>query len=165
VLAASFRARISRASHALARRHRILAFNWKQHAYQMVENHLSGIARSLDAEMDLIYSLTYRRVGKHENIDTSAFRQSIWWYVLSLYGLQYDDFNYYTVNRVLPQHVKALIKKAACFPQLIGPSDWEPLLSELEDSEICHVLLLAVESKRQASILYGMRELYKYLSS
>lgn len=63
------------------------------------------------------------------------------------------------VNIFLNRGLKAFIKKCACFPHLVTGGDFVSLGYSLRPDEIVHVALLAMEARRQATLLYALRAL------
>lgn len=133
-------------------------YNWKEHGYVLVDKFYPGVAPLLDAEMDLIYGLTYQSFNEHQNIDTAPFRQAVFYYAHRLYGVSYDDYSYRQVNVFVDIEVKSFVRKIACHPSTTTAADFDGCGSFLP-AEKCHIALLAVEGRRQSSLLYGLRAL------
>ncbi len=51
-----------------------------------------------------------------QGVDTTPFRWALWYYVLRLYGVCFDDFPYHTVNTLLNKEIKSYAKKVAAHP-------------------------------------------------
>jgi len=145
--------------------HRRQDYDWRSHAYGLMTRFYPGFSPMLNSEFDVIYNLTYKRLGKAVNVDTGPFRRAVWYYVHRLYGIENDDYNYACINNYLNRQVKMFIKKCACFPQDITRKDYEIFGYDFTDDEKCHVTLLVVEARRQASLVFGLKALGKYLSS
>ena len=64
---------------------------------------------------------------------------------------------------MLNRNTKLYLKKIACCPETIKESDYRLCSLELTDSEKCHLALLAMEAKRQSSILYALHNLMRYM--
>ena len=92
-------------------------YNWKDHGYALVKRFYYNLAPLLDDEMDTIYNLTYNSYMEQKNIDTSAYRQAVWYYVLRLYGLHHDDYDYEKLHIFLNRPTKIFIEKVACDPE------------------------------------------------
>ena len=74
--------------------------------------------------------------------------------MLRVAGMLHDDYNYQQVNAFLNRSIKSYIKKVVCSPQVICQSDFTDVGISLRDEEKVHVNLLAVEAKKQASLVY-----------
>ena len=83
-------------------------------------------------------------------MDTLPFRRAIWYYVLRLYGICHDDYEYKEVNIYLNRSIKAFVKKTVCYPELINHSDFVHFSPLLMPSEKCHIGLLILEARKQA---------------
>jgi len=145
--------------------HRRQDYDWRSHGYGLMSRYYQGFAPMLNSEFDLIYNLTYQRLTSAGNVDTGPFRRAVWYYVHRLYGIENDDYDYASINKYLNKQVKKFIKKCACYPQDITRSDYEVFGYDFTDDEKCHVTLLVFEARRQASIVFGLKALGKYLSS
>src|SRR5438874_1317788 len=45
------------------------------------------------------------------DLDTKPLRQAIWYYILRLYGLKKDDYEYRDINTFLNKRIKVFLKK------------------------------------------------------
>jgi hypothetical protein len=77
-------------------------------------------------------------------------------HVHRLFGLQHDDFNYNKIPVFLTNSLKTFIKKLVCAPETITQADYELTGYSFQPSEKCHIVLLAIEARRQASLLYAL---------
>ena len=114
---------------------------------------------AIDQQFNITYDLTYETFSDSVNIDTLPFRRAIWYYVLRLYGICHDDYEYKEVNIYLNRSIKAFVKKTVCYPELISRSDFVHFSPLLQASEKCHIGLLILEARKQAEIVYGIRSL------
>lgn len=132
------------------------------------------MAPLLDAELQHIRSLTYKKFAETNEIDTTAFREAIWHYshrvkvfgslrgsgsAHTLQGMLDDDYNYAEVNQLLNRPIKSYIKKITCFPQTVTMADFHHLGFGLQPSEKVHVALLATEANKEAAMAYALRAL------
>lgn len=51
-----------------------------------------------------------------------------------------------------------------CFPENVTFSDYTSALPFLRQDEVCHVLLLAIESRRQSELLYALNALMAHVN-
>eukprot|EP00818_Percolomonas_sp_WS_P007552 CAMPEP_0117443456 /NCGR_PEP_ID=MMETSP0759-20121206/4703_1 /TAXON_ID=63605 /ORGANISM="Percolomonas cosmopolitus, Strain WS" /LENGTH=656 /DNA_ID=CAMNT_0005235429 /DNA_START=211 /DNA_END=2178 /DNA_ORIENTATION=- len=159
-------------------------YNWKEHGYTLLNRFVSGSGEQLEKEFNCIYHLTYQRVGREGNnggngtgstanstrsgatserqsnvVDTTKFRQAIWFYSLRLFGTLNDDFNYHNVNILLSRSCKSFIKLICCYPEKITRTFFcnmdQGLGVRLSESEKVHICLLAVAGRKQAELLYA----------
>ena len=54
---------------------------------------------------------------------------------------------------------KAFAKKVACYPEAITAWDFNAFTSTFTADEKVHIVMLAVEARRQAALLYGLKAL------
>lgn len=139
-------------------------YNWKEQGYSMVNRFCNNLGFILDTELDGIYNLTYNMLATAEKVDTSPFRQAIWYYTLRLYGMCHDDYNYHRIPVFLSQSVRTYVKKVACDPESLTFADYELKGYSFTHPERAHIALLAAEAHRQASLLYGLYALNKYIT-
>lgn len=137
-------------------------YSWPEHGYALVNRFYQGYAPMLDAEWDGIFHLTYNTVGDKKNVDSTPFRRAIWYYTHRLFGLQHDDFNYNKIPVFLTQSLKYFVKKVACAPDTITEDDYKLKGYNFLPDEKCHIVLLAIEARRQASLLYALHSVMKY---
>eukprot|EP00954_Amorphochlora_amoebiformis_P013478 1058607-Amorphochlora_amoeboformis.AAC.3 len=144
--------------------HRKQDFGWRSHAYGLMTRFYPHYSPLLNQEFDVIYNLTYKKLTRVANVDTGPFRRAVWYYVDRLYGIEHDDYDYAHINKFLNRQVKQYIKKCACYPQTITRSDYEVFGYDFTDDEKCHVAILALNARRQASLIYALKALSKYMS-
>lgn len=89
-------------------------------------------------------------------MDTFPFRRAIWQYIQRVKGMMHDDYNYQEVNTFLNMATKNYIKKVTCYPERITKDDFKNIGVNLTPDEKVHIALLAVESAKQSTLLYGL---------
>lgn len=141
---------------------RLQDYSWEDHGFPLLNRYYPGAAELLDRSFNETYEMTEYMLFNNKDIDTSPFRQAIWYYVLRLKGMSHDDYAYQQVNAVLNVQLKTYVKKLACFPEMIVRQDYVKFGVSLFDSEKIHVNLLALEARRQAEMLYVLNALMKY---
>lgn len=70
--------------------------------------------------------------------------------------MMHDDYNYQEVNTFLNMATKNYIKKVTCYPERITKDDFKNIGVNLTPDEKVHIALLAVESAKQSTLLYGL---------
>jgi len=83
----------------------------------------------------LIHSVVYYRMGDKSNVDTTSFRQAIWNYIHSLFGIRHDDYDYSVVNKLLERPLKAYVKIVTCFPERVTRADYDAFMRDFNHSE------------------------------
>lgn len=141
---------------------RVQDYSWKAEGFESVRRFLPGGTSLLDDQFDHIYSMTYNRFNESTNLDTFPFRRAIWQYVQRVRGVFHDDYNYEQVNVFLNRATKSYIKKVVCMPDTVTKEDFRNVGYALSPDEKVHVALLAVESAKQATLLYGLNAIMKH---
>jgi sestrin len=141
-------------------------YNWSDHGYALINAFYEDgeLASLLDKQFDIIYHLTDNSIGMNANVDTSIFRRAIWVYVHRLMGIMHDDYDYRLVNLILKQPLKAFIKKVACKPETISRNDFERMGLALRPEEKVQIVLLSMEARKQAELLYGLHAIMKWMN-
>jgi len=145
--------------------HRLLYVNFVIDLKQLslVSRFHPNIAKTTDNCFKSITKLTYTSLCSHKGVDTEPFRMAVWYYVHRVHGIFYDDYNYKNVNMLLCPALKGWIKKVSCTPFLIEDMDINKVGIKLLPEEKAHIALLAVEARKQAELLYGLRALNQAL--
>ena len=86
-------------------------------------------------------------------------------YAQRVFGVCNDDYEYRVVNVFLSRSVKVFIKKVACTPEQLVAGDFEAFSLALRDEEKVHVVLLAIEARKQAQLQYGLRAVAAFMNS
>eukprot|EP00727_Mastigamoeba_balamuthi_P006207 m51a1_g2205 hypothetical protein (518) ;mRNA; r:173825-175672 len=137
---------------------------WTEHGYELINRFFSEAASILDDLFSHIQKLTYKTFAKHSNIETDRFRRAIWHYVQRIHGVCHDDYDYHEVNVFLNIPLKHYVKKVVCYPQQINRRDFANFGIDLRPDEKLHVCLLAVESRKQAALLYALYAVMRYMT-
>lgn len=138
---------------------------WKEDGFELARRFLPGAATLLEEEFNHIYTMTYNMFNQSTNVDTLPFRRAIWQYVQRVKGMFHDDYNYQEVNMLLNRSTKAYVKKIVCYPETITKSDYVNVGLALRPDEKVHAALLAVESAKQSTLLYGLHAVMQHITS
>ena len=74
-------------------------------------------------------------MGDIRSVDTSAFRQAVWYYIHCMFGIRHDDYDYAQVNQLLERNLKTYVKTVTCFPERITHKDYEGVMKGFKHSE------------------------------
>lgn len=141
-------------------------FSWDEHCFSLVKRYFPGEAgHILEDLFNLTCKLTYDFYGteKEECIDTTPYRDAVWFYVHRIFGICHDDYDYRQVNVYLNRPTKIFIKKVACTPWKVRKEDFEHFDHTLSASEKAHVTLIVAEARKQAGLMYGLRAVMKHM--
>ncbi|KAL3664061.1 hypothetical protein V7S43_010947 [Phytophthora oleae] len=141
-------------------------FSWDEHCFSLVKRYFPGEAgQILEDLFNLTSKLTYDYFGaqKEECVDTSPYRDAVWYYVHRIFGICHDDYDYRQVNTYLNRPTKIFLKKVACTPWKVRQEDFAHFDRTLSPSEKCHVILLVAEARKQAGLMYGLRAVMNHM--
>mmetsp|Transcript_30714 Transcript_30714/g.70804 ORF Transcript_30714/g.70804 Transcript_30714/m.70804 type:complete len:547 (+) Transcript_30714:44-1684(+) len=138
-------------------------FCWKIQGMALVEQFLPELASPMDREFDHCYEMTSFTLNGQTGFNTQPFRSAIWFYAQRIKGLCRDDFDYHLVNRLLHINIKRYVKKVACTPELLRLSDYLDIGYQFQPEEEVHINMLAIESRKQAELLHGLRAIAAYM--
>ncbi|KAG3114476.1 hypothetical protein PI124_g3977 [Phytophthora idaei] len=141
-------------------------FSWDEHCFSLVKRYFPGEAgQILEDLFNLTSKLTYDYFGaqKEECVDTSPYRDAVWYYVHRIFGICHDDYDYRQVNTYLNRPTKIFLKKVACTPWKVREEDFAHFDRTLSPSEKCHVILLVAEARKQAGLMYGLRAVMNHM--
>ncbi|KAK1934495.1 Sestrin-1 [Phytophthora citrophthora] len=141
-------------------------FSWDEHCFSLVKRYFPGEAgQILEDLFNLTNKLTYDYFGaqKEECVDTSPYRNAVWYYVHRIFGICHDDYDYRQVNTYLNRPTKIFLKKVACTPWKVRQEDFAHFDRTLSPSEKCHVILLVAEARKQAGLMYGLRAVMNHM--
>ncbi|RLN37428.1 hypothetical protein BBJ28_00014079 [Nothophytophthora sp. Chile5] len=141
-------------------------FSWDEHCFSLVKRYFPGEAgQILEDLFNLTGKLTYDYYGaqKEECVDTSPYRDAVWYYVHRIFGICHDDYDYRQVNTYLNRPTKIFLKKVACTPWKVRQEDFAHFDRTLGASEKCHVILIVAEARKQAGLMYGLRAVMNHM--
>jgi len=111
--------------------------------------------------ISLLRSQEYR--FQNSTAESSSYiTQALTFYIQRIFGIDFYDYDYAEVNKVLPISLKVYIKKVACYPQLITKADYEEASSVLSVKDKLHINILVMEAKRFASLLFLSKAISEY---
>ena len=93
-------------------------FDWENDAYSLLYKYDAMAADAISVQSEFAFSMTKNMFCMTEK-DTSELRSAVVHYLLALYGISNDGFNYGTVNDILHITLKSWIKKVCCSPEYL----------------------------------------------
>jgi hypothetical protein len=143
---------------------RVQDYSWDDHGFSLVNQLYNDVGNLLDEKFKKTYHMTYYTMGQKTNVDTSMFRRAIWNYIQCIFGIRHDDYDYREVNELLTRDLKTYIKTVCCFPSRVRKEDQDRVMPEFWRSEKIHVNLMITEARMQASLLYALRAVMKFMT-
>ena len=120
----------------------------------------------MEAQFNIVFTLTYNEFGSEsEDIDTEAFRQAAWYYVHRVFGILHDDYEYKWMNEPAMRPVKEFIKRVVSTPEAVTKDHFLNCTPMLRHDEMCHVVMLALEARKQAALIYSLHALTTLVTS
>eukprot|EP01137_Pigoraptor_chileana_P018066 Opistho-2@77003 len=139
-------------------------YSWADHGFSLINRFYPDVGQMLDTEFRAALDLTYHSIGDVKDVDTSKYRQAVWYYILRIKGIQHDDYNYKLVNDFLARPLKRFIKMATCYPEMITATDYATFAKGLKHSERVHVILLCIEARKQAELAWALKAIMDYMT-
>merc|ERR1712224_916047 len=142
----------------------VSANGWGDHAYTLLAQFCPDIADAIHEEYEYVCSYTSNKVGGQEVQSTLPIRRSITAYVMRLYGLVLDDYNYGRLNVYLTLLHKVFIKKLVFFPENIVRVDYMRILysESFNMEDFIHYVLIATQVRRVMEMQYVMDVFHRY---
>lgn len=153
-------------------------YSWPHQGYELLLRFLPRVAQPLDNLFNLTQTMTDNCFNTFDNVDTGPYRRAVWQYVQRTKGVLHDDYDYQDVTPVfsssrasnllsvhaqinvyLNKFNKNFIKKIVCYPEHVTLHDFQQLGYVMAPHEKLHLCALAVESRKQAELLYALRAL------
>uniref|UniRef100_A0A8C5ECZ3 Sestrin-3-like n=1 Tax=Gouania willdenowi TaxID=441366 RepID=A0A8C5ECZ3_GOUWI len=120
---------------------RVQDYSWEDHGFSLVNRLYSDIGHLLDDR--------FRSVTSLPSLLSPDLKRAVWNYIHCVLGIRYDDYDYGEVNHLLERDLKLYIKTVACFPDATKT----PI----------QVILLIMEARLQAELLYALRAITQYM--
>ena len=152
--------------------------SWQNNTYCFINEFFPDLAQVLDEKFKYIKNMTNREL-EGENVNTDPFRRAIWNYSENVYGLVYSNYDYgqvifflnfsisfiffLQINKCIPRHYKAFIKKIITDPGSINSATFEAIPLKFQPFEYTQSSLLAVEAKFEISLMYSMQAIEELL--
>ncbi|KAH8866629.1 Sestrin-3 [Schistosoma japonicum] len=138
----------------------VAEYSWQEEGLPLADRLCTELGSLLDEKFRNAYDLTYNTLNGIKNVDTTLYRRTVWNVVQSFFGICHDDFRYDRVDRLLTNSQCAYLKLCATFPvavYTINNLKFENIFPALSSSEMIHVILMLIEARQQACLLYILR--------
>jgi len=114
---------------------RLEYYTWENQGYRTANSFYPDICDFLDNKFRIASTLTYNTMGSHKQVDTSPFRRAVWLYTHSLFGIRYDDYDYFQTKQLIGSPLRKYIKILCSCPESITKNDYDCIMKEFTHSE------------------------------
>ncbi|KAJ1912426.1 hypothetical protein IWQ60_009671 [Tieghemiomyces parasiticus] len=155
--------------------------SWENDGHWRLAEHLPQHAERVHRELYVISHCTDGTLGSHVNygdldtpwtagddaemsavIDTRPFREAVWRYTQTLFGIHVSDYAYDDLRHYLSEDLQRYIRKVACHSHLVTPHDFHGEMGScFRIDETCHINLIVCQAKRCAAMVLALRKLSK----
>uniref|UniRef100_A0A8C5E3C4 Sestrin-3-like n=1 Tax=Gouania willdenowi TaxID=441366 RepID=A0A8C5E3C4_GOUWI len=133
---------------------RVQDYSWEDHGFSLVNRLYSDIGHLLDDR--------FRSVTSLPSLLSPDLKRAVWNYIHCVLGIRYDDYDYGEVNHLLERDLKLYIKTVAslCIKLLML---WSNVFFFSMWFHQIQVILLIMEARLQAELLYALRAITQYM--
>jgi len=139
-------------------------WNWNENGYIIVKNYCPEMAEPLHHEFRFIRGMTDRTVSDKRDVNTSYFRDSIWYFTQRLFGLCRRDWDKERITHIMDDTVRKFVVKLVTKPDQITFEDQYWKGYKFRDDEKCLIMLLAMEARRQAALMHALKAFIDYIN-
>jgi len=139
-------------------------FSWDDHAYALLANYLPEVADCFNEEFQYVCEYSDSCIAGDNVGSTMPVRVAINVYILRLYGLIRDDYNYSLLNKFLTLMHKVFLKKLVCFPERITSQDYQRIreFDGFSRVDMVHYCFIGFECRRTLELQYLLHSLNLY---
>jgi len=143
-------------------------WSWEEDAMTMIAQFYSEeCAENFNTSYTYSHRYTNHCIGDRSYGDrTDLLREALHNYVRQVCNLAWkDDFDYNTMNMILPIVVKVYLKKIVCFPERLTRSNFEWVKQQQGYStfDMTQLAMIGAETRRVCSMLHVTRAMKLYL--
>ena len=120
-------------------------FNWEDNARYSFMNLARKDMEYLEKELKFLEKMTLDNEKKTEAIEK---------YVMLIFGIKDNDYNYHNNNIYLSVKEKRIIKKIACYPGKIQELELSTCLSIINKKDFIHLIFIVAAAKQKISLIF-----------
>ena len=128
-------------------------FNWENNAKYFFMNLAGKDMEYLEKELKFLQTMTLVNEKKTEAIIK---------YVMLIFGIRDNNYNYHNNNIFLSVEEKRIIKKIACYPEQIQYLELSTCLSILNKKEFIHLIFIVAAIKQKISLNFFAKTFEDY---
>lgn len=144
--------------------HRLSDYNWEDHTCSLIGRFVPGLETVLDHNLqeardaagdedDGFFFISENGTA----VNQGPLREAVWFFILRLYGIYNDGYDYSDVDALLNKSVKRFLRKVCFLPGQITRQDWEWVGRGLKSQEKVLLALLATHAKMYTCLVYAFR--------
>ena len=140
-------------------------FSWKNAQYFYFD-YAGKEMEYLDKEMKVLENLNSQNCEiKNKKLDIFTLREVIEKYLMLIYGLKDEDYNYHLTNELIPLHLKKIIKKIASGPERIKEQELISCLEILNNKEFTYLIFIVTSIKQKISLIFFAKAYDEFTSN
>ena len=128
-------------------------FNWENNAKYFFMNLAGKDMEYLEKELKFLQKMILVNEKKTEAIIK---------YVMLIFGIRDNNYNYHNNNILLSVEEKRIIKKIACYPEQIKELELSTCLSILNKKEFIHLIFIVAATKQKISLNFFAKTFEDY---
>lgn len=142
---------------------RLADCNWEDHTCSLIGRFVPNLETVLDQNLQEAREAAgdeddgFFFSSENGTVDQGPLRDAVWFFILRLYGIYNDGYEYRDVNLLLNKPAKAFLKKVCFTPEQINRSDWQSIGKGLKSQEKVLLALLASHARMYACLVYAFR--------
>lgn len=142
---------------------RLADYNWEDHACSLVGRFVPDLESVLDHNLQEARDAAgddddgFFFSSENGPVDQGPLRDAVWFFILRLYGIYNDGYEYRDVNLLLNKSAKRFLKKVCFVPEQISRDDWQSVGRGLKSQEKVLLALLASHARMYVCLIYAFR--------
>jgi hypothetical protein len=129
-------------------------FNWETNAKYFFSDYAGKEMDYLKKDFKTLETLNSESIGNDIKINIFKLRDAIEKYVTLIFGINDEKYNYHNTNLTMSVELKRLIKKLACYPELIQERELASCLEILNKKELVYLILIVTSIKQKISLTF-----------
>lgn len=142
---------------------RLSDYNWEDHTCSLIGRFVPGLESVLDHNLQEARDAAgdeddgFFFSSENGIVDQGPLREAVWFFILRLYGIFNDGYDYRDVDLLLNKSAKRFLKKVCFVPEQIARQDWQSLGEGLKSQEKVLLALLATHARMYTCLVYAFR--------
>ena len=130
-------------------------FSWKTEAKYFFIDLARKDMEYLEKEFNFLENMILENETKTEAIKN---------YVMLIFGIRDNEYNYHNNNLYLSLEEKRIIKKIACYPEQIHQQELSECLTQLSKKQFIHLIFIVAATKQKISLTFFAKTFEEFRS-